>query len=169
MFSLIECMKPNLYAVKNMPYRYFNESLVLYPRFLRFKANRLIWDFPVSPWSLTPLTSLDYSCTASVYCTPTTRILLLDLLWWYTTRHVGSFFLLWQDHPHQKDSLWSSIPNYSISLNPASQLGWKTYLHWVNHVWIGMGGFEPPTTVSDTCSTNWATFLTHFSYNDVTG
>nr|DAK01091.1 MAG TPA: hypothetical protein [Caudoviricetes sp.] len=33
--------------------------------------------FPSSLWSLAPLTSTDYSCTASVYCTPTTRILLL--------------------------------------------------------------------------------------------
>nr|DAR19214.1 MAG TPA: hypothetical protein [Caudoviricetes sp.] len=59
-----------------LPYRYFNESLVLYPNFSGSRQISLT-RFPFSPWSLTPLTSTDYSCTASVYCTPTTRILLL--------------------------------------------------------------------------------------------
>ena len=40
--------------------------------------------FPADPWSLTPLTKLDYSCTAGVYSSLTTRILLLTSLWWYT-------------------------------------------------------------------------------------
>ena len=36
-------------------------------------------------------TSLDYSCTASVYSTPTTRILLLTSLWWYTAKRCWRF------------------------------------------------------------------------------
>lgn len=59
-----------------MPYRYSNESLVLYPNFSGSRQISLM-RFPPSPWSLTPLTSTDYSCTASVYYTLTTRILLL--------------------------------------------------------------------------------------------
>lgn len=43
--------------------------------------------FPADPWSLTPLIKLDYSCTAGVYSSLTTRILLLTSLWWYTAGH----------------------------------------------------------------------------------
>lgn len=59
-----------------LPYRYFNEFLVLYPDFSSSRQISLV-RFPFSPQSLTPLTSMDYSCTAGVYYTLTTRILLL--------------------------------------------------------------------------------------------
>lgn len=59
---------------------------------------------------------MDYSCTASVYYSPTTRILLLTSLWWYTARHC------WRCSSSPTESLllerisWSSIPNEPISL-----------------------------------------------------
>lgn len=68
-------------------------------QFLGFKANRLLSCFPSSPWATTSLTSMGYSCTASVYYTPTTRVLLLTSLWWYTTRHYAQFLCVpWHSH-----------------------------------------------------------------------
>lgn len=49
-----------------LPYRYFNKFLVLYPDFSGSRQTDLL-RFPFSPWSLTPLTSTDYSRTSGVY------------------------------------------------------------------------------------------------------
>lgn len=69
------------------------------PLFPEFKANQLLSCFPSSPWATISLTSMGYSCTASVYYTPTTRVLLLTSLWWYTTRRYAQFLCVpWHSH-----------------------------------------------------------------------
>lgn len=62
-----------------MPYRYFYQILVLYQDFSGSRQIGLL-RFPFSPWSLTPLTSTDYSSTGSVYYSPTTRSVCLNAL-----------------------------------------------------------------------------------------
>ena len=74
------------------------------------------WDFPSLLVVSHTTNQMDYSCTASVYYSPTTRILLLTSLWWYTARHC------WRCSSSPTESLllerisWSSIPNEPISL-----------------------------------------------------
>ena len=94
-------------------------------------------------------TSLDYSCTASVYSTPTTRILLLTSLWWYTATIVDDVRLHQQNHFCRKESA-CPVSRISLSLYHCISAGLKIHLHWVNHVWTDRIGIEPIIAVLET-------------------
>ena len=85
---------------------------------------------------------MDYSCTAGVYYTLTTRILLLVSLWWYTAQRCWWFPSSHQDHPLMKESI-NPVSRIYLSHYCASRQGWKTFLHRDNHVWMGRTGLEP--------------------------
>lgn len=65
-FSICSAKQKTIFLIIILPYRYFNEFLVLYPDFSGSRQTDLL-RFPFSPWSLTPLTSTDYSRTSGVY------------------------------------------------------------------------------------------------------
>lgn len=69
-FTVLSDVLKTQYSIEEtfclLPYRYFNEFLVLYPDFSGSRQTDLL-RFPFSPWSLTPLTSTDYSRTSGVY------------------------------------------------------------------------------------------------------
>ena len=64
-FSICSAKQKTI-SITILPYRYFNEFLVLYSDFSDSRQTDLL-RFPFSPWSLTPLTSTDYSRTSGVY------------------------------------------------------------------------------------------------------
>lgn len=108
-----------------LPYRYFYQILVLYPDFSGSRQIGLL-RFPSSPWSLAPLTSTDYSSTGSVYCSPTTRPVCLNALWWYAMRLSWGFSSSGNNsHYYQRISL-PGIPDKPIYI-PHSSVWLKSH------------------------------------------
>lgn len=91
-------------------------NLLCYTPISQIQGKSAYWEFPSLLVVSHTTNQMDYSCTASVYYSPTTRILLLTSLWWYTARHC------WRCSSSPTESLllerisWSSIPNEPISL-----------------------------------------------------
>lgn len=102
-----------------LPYRYFYQILVLYQDFSGSRQIGLL-RFPPSPWSLTPLTSTDYSSTGSVYYSPITRPVCLNALWWYAMRLSWGFSSSGNNSHHSQRISLPGIPGNPISIPHSS-------------------------------------------------
>ena len=121
-----------------MPYRYFNEFLVLYSGF-QFPDSRQtgFMRFPeYSEWSLTPHTPIGLFLHRKRLLFASHKDSTIGLFMMiHCTTLLTVIRLLIKNHFLTQAFTWSSIPNQEERLFAcASRLCWKTHLHRGNHV-----------------------------------